>query len=134
MGCNISCGKKLANTCSFVGRRIIVQQEKILERTTQWDEPIECASGGDPFILGKILHLLFFALVRILCDYALRVEKNYQHGLDAGRLVFQFLWLRGFLTSLFRTLLLCFGVRGKTPGLISRNNLVKKLCLLRPLQ
>ena len=27
--CYIFLGKKLANTCSFVGRRIIVQQEKI---------------------------------------------------------------------------------------------------------
>jgi len=26
--------------------------------------------------------------------YALRFEKNYQHGLDAGPLEFQFLWLR----------------------------------------
>jgi hypothetical protein len=29
--CNIILGQKLANTCSFVGRRIIVQQEKNLE-------------------------------------------------------------------------------------------------------
>jgi hypothetical protein len=29
-GCNIFWGQKLANTCSFVGGRIIVQKEKIL--------------------------------------------------------------------------------------------------------
>jgi hypothetical protein len=57
--------------------------------------------------------------------YALRVEKKYQHGLDAGPLEFQFLRPRGCLTNPFRTLLLCFGVTGKTPGLISRNNFVK---------
>jgi hypothetical protein len=42
-------------------------------------------------------------------------------------LEFQFLWLRGCLTNPFRTLLPCFGVTGKTPGLISRNNFVKKI-------
>jgi len=27
------------------------------------DEPVECASGGNPLLLYKILHLLFFPLV-----------------------------------------------------------------------
>ena len=53
-------------------------------------------------------------------------KNNYQHGLDAGPLEFQFLWLRGCLTSPFRILLLCFGVISKTPGLFIRNNFVKK--------
>ena len=44
---------------------------------------------------------------------ALRVEKNYQHGLDAGPLEFQFLRLRGCLAFPFRTVSLCFGVMGK---------------------
>jgi len=57
---------------------------------------------------------------------ALRVEKNYQHGLDVGPLDFQFLGPRGCLTNPFRTLSLCFGVKGKTPALISCNNLLKK--------
>ena len=38
------------------------------------DEPAKCASGGDPLLLYKILHLLFFPLVRILC--ALRFESR----------------------------------------------------------
>jgi len=59
--------------------------------------------------------------------YALRVEKNYQHGLDAGPLDFQFLRPRGCLTNPLKTLSLCFGVIGKTPGLISSNNFVKKI-------
>jgi hypothetical protein len=57
-----------------VGGRIIVQQEKNLDSRTQLDEPVECASGGDPLILYKILHLLFFPVVRILC--ALRLESR----------------------------------------------------------
>jgi hypothetical protein len=90
------------------------------------DEPIECASGGDPLFLYKILHLLFFPL-HYTTHYALRVEKNYQHGLDAGPLEFQFLQLSDCLTNPFRTLSLCFGVIGKTPGLISHCNFVKKI-------
>jgi hypothetical protein len=73
-GCNISWGQKLANTCSFVGGRIIMQQEKILESRRQLDEPVECPAGGDPLLFYKILHLLFFLLVRILC--ALRKKKK----------------------------------------------------------
>jgi len=59
--------------------------------------------------------------------YALRVVKNYQHGRDAGPLELKFLLPRGCLTNPFRTLSLCFGVIGKTPGLISLNNFVKKI-------
>jgi hypothetical protein len=59
--------------------------------------------------------------------YALRIEKYYQHGLDVGPLELQFLRPRGCLTNPFRILSLCFGVTGKTPGLISRNNFVKKI-------
>jgi len=34
--------------------------KKNLESRMQLDEPAECASGGDPLLLYKILHLLFF--------------------------------------------------------------------------
>jgi len=46
----------------------------------------------------------FSLLYEFFVHYALRVEKNYQHGLDAGSLGFQFLWLRGCLTNPLRTL------------------------------
>jgi len=65
-GCNIFLDKKLANTCSFVGGCIIVQQEKISSRM-QLAEPVECASEGDPLLLYKILHLLFIPVVEFLC-------------------------------------------------------------------
>ena len=42
-------------------------------------------------------------------------------------LEFQFLWTRGCLINPFKTLSLCFGIIGKTPGLISCNNFVKKI-------
>jgi len=42
----------------------------------QLDEPVECASGGDPLLLYKILHLLFFPLERILCALDLESRKR----------------------------------------------------------
>ena len=115
----------MANTCSFVGRRIIVQQKKNLESRTQLDEPAECTSGGDPLLLQNSAFTLSL-WYEFFVHYALRVEKNYQHGLNLGPLEFQFLRPRGRLTNPFTTLSLCFGVIGKTPGLISHNNFVKK--------
>ena len=42
----------------------------------QLDEPVECASGGDPLLLYKILHLLFFSVwYEFFVHYTLRVEK-----------------------------------------------------------
>jgi hypothetical protein len=59
--------------------------------------------------------------------YALRVEKIYQHDLDAGPLEFQFLRPKESLTNQFRTPSLCFRATGKTLGLISSNNFDKKI-------
>jgi len=66
---------------------------KNLDSRTKLDEPAECASGGETLLLYKILHLLFIPLVqyKFFAHYALRAEKNYQHSLDVGPLVFQFL-------------------------------------------
>jgi len=44
-----------------------------LDSKTQLDEPVKSASEGDPLLLYKILHLLFFPPVRIIC--ALRLES-----------------------------------------------------------
>jgi hypothetical protein len=57
-----------------VGGAIIVQEEKNLDSRMLLDQPVESASGGDPLLLYKILYLLFFPLVRILC--ALRLESR----------------------------------------------------------
>ena len=73
-GSNIFVGQKLANL--------------------QLDRPVECASGCDPLLLYKILHLMFIHLVQILCALHSESRKNYQHGVDAGPMEFQFLQLR----------------------------------------
>jgi len=41
-------GQKLAKTCSFVGGRIIVQQEKNLEGKTHLDEPFSESEEPHP--------------------------------------------------------------------------------------
>jgi len=42
----------------------------------QLDEPAECISGDDLLLLYKILHLLVFRLVRILCALCLESKKK----------------------------------------------------------
>jgi len=56
------------------GRTNYRATRKSLENRTQLDEPAVFASGCDPLLLYKILHLLFFPLVRIVC--ALRLESR----------------------------------------------------------
>jgi hypothetical protein len=131
-GCNIFGGSKISKHLQLCRRAHYRATRKNLESRTQLDQPAEWASGGDPLLLYELLHLLFFPLVRILCALCLDGRKNYQHGLDAGPLEFQFLRPRGCLTNPFRTLSLCFEVVVKTPCLMSRNNFVKKNCLHRP--
>ena len=72
---------------------------KNLGSRMQLDKPVECASGDNPSLLYKILHLPFFPLVRILCALHLESQKNYLCNIDAGPLEFHFLWPRGCLTS-----------------------------------
>jgi hypothetical protein len=118
-------GQKFGKHLQLCDRVHYRATRKNLESRKQLDESVECASGGDPLFLYKILHLLFSFWYEFFVQYALRVEKNYQQAVDAGPLEFQFLRPRGYLTNPFRTLSLCFGVISKTPGLISRNNFVK---------
>jgi hypothetical protein len=132
-GCNIFWGQKSANTCSFVGGRSTVQQEKISIAERSWTNPLNSPQEANHYSCIKFCIYCFSLWYEFFVHYALRVKKNYQYGLDAGPLEFQFLQLRGCLTNPFRTLLLCFGVISKTPGLISRNYFVKIFfCLHRP--
>ena len=117
----------MANTCWFVGGHIIVQQGKISRAEHSWMTPLN--------VLQEVIHYSFIKFC-IYClslwyeffvHYLFQSQKKYQHGLDVGPLEFQLLRLRGFLTNPFRILSFCFGVTGKTPHLISRNNFVKKI-------
>jgi len=61
-------GSKLGKTLQLYGRAHYRTGRKNLESRTQLDVPVECDTGGDLLLHYKILHLLFFPLVRIfLC-------------------------------------------------------------------
>ena len=126
-GYNILWGEKLANTCSFVGRQIIVQQEKISRAERSWTNPFNALQEAIHYSFIKFCIYSFSLWYDFFVHYALRIEKNYQHDHDAGPLEFQFLWPRGRLTNPFGTLSLCFRVIGKTLGLIIHNNFIKKI-------
>jgi len=124
-GCNIFLGQKLANTCICVGGRIIVQQKKISGEKRSWMNPLNALQEAINYSFIKFCIYYFSLWCEFFVHYALRVEKNYQHSLDAVPLEFQFLRPKGCLINPFRTLSLCFWVIGKTTGLISHNNIVK---------
>ena len=100
-----------------MGGGIIVQQEKISRAVRSWTKLLNALREAIHYSFIKFCIYCFSVWYEFFVHYALRVEKNYQYDLDAGPLEFQFLGLRGCLTNPFRTLSLCFGVIGKTPGL-----------------
>jgi hypothetical protein len=67
-------GSKIGKNLQLCGRAHYRATRKNLDSRTQLDEPVQCASGGDPLLLYKILNLLFFHPVPILC--ALRLESR----------------------------------------------------------
>jgi len=75
-GCNIFGGPKIGKHLQLCGRAHYRATRNSLESRTQLDEPVECALGGDPVLLYKVLHLLFFRLVRILGALRLESRKN----------------------------------------------------------
>jgi hypothetical protein len=127
---------KIGKHLQLCGRARCRATRKNLNSRTQLDEPVECASasgGAIHYSFIKFSIYCFSLWYEFFVHYALRVEKNFQYGLDAGPLEFQFLRPRGCLTKPSRTLSFCFGVIGKKiPGLISRNNCVKKGFLSAP--
>jgi hypothetical protein len=88
---NICLGKNLANTCSFVGRRIIMQQEKISRGKRSWTNPLNALQEAINYSFIKFCIYCFSLWYEFFVHYTLRVEKIYQHGLDAGPLEIQFL-------------------------------------------
>jgi hypothetical protein len=131
-GCNIFGVKNWQTLAALWAGALSCNKKKISRAERSWTNPLN-ALEAIHYSFIKFCIYCFCLWYEFFVNYALRAETNYQHGLDAGPLEFQFLPPRGCLTNPLRTPLLCFGVIGKTPGLISRNNLVKeKICLHRP--
>jgi hypothetical protein len=72
------------------GRAHYRATRKNLESRTQLDEPAECTSEGDPLLLYKFRIYCFSLWYEDFVHYALRVEKNNEHVLDAGPFEFVF--------------------------------------------
>jgi len=88
--CKIFLVQKLVDTCSFVGRRIIVQQDKISRVKCSWTNPLCVLQEVIHYAFIKFCIYCFFLWYEFFVCYALRVEKFYQHGLDVGPLEFSF--------------------------------------------
>jgi hypothetical protein len=71
-------GHGIGTVCSLqlCGQAHYHATRKSLENRMQLDEPVQCSSGGDQLLLYKILLLLFFPLVRILCALCLESKKK----------------------------------------------------------
>ena len=69
-------GVKTGKHLQLCGRADYRATRKNLESRTELDKPAECASGGDPLLLYKILHLLFSLWNEFFVHYAFRDDKN----------------------------------------------------------
>jgi len=74
-GFNIFWGQKLANTCSFVGGRIIVQQEKVSREERSWTNPLNALQEAIHYTSIKFSIYCFSLLYEFFVHYVLRVEK-----------------------------------------------------------
>jgi len=75
VGCNIFWGQKLANTCSFVGGRIIVQQEKISTEERSRTNPLKALQEAIHYSFKKFCIYCFSPSYEFFVHCALRVEK-----------------------------------------------------------
>jgi len=92
----------------------------------QLDEPVECTSGGDPLLLYKILHLLFFPLVWIHCVLCLESRKKLSTWSWCRTFGISVSSAKGMSHQPIQNSVALFRVHSKTPGLIFCNNFVKK--------
>jgi len=102
-------------------------KKKISRAECSWTNPLNAPQEAIHYSFIKFYIYCFSLWYKFFVHYVLRVEKNYQHGLDARPLEFQFLRPRGCLTNSFTTVSLYFRVIGKTSGLISHKNSVKEI-------
>jgi hypothetical protein len=68
-------GQKLANTCSFVGWRIIMQQEKISRAEHSWMNLLNALQEVIPYSFIKFCIYSFSLWYEFFVHYALRIEE-----------------------------------------------------------
>jgi hypothetical protein len=79
---NIFWGLKIGKR-SFVGGRIFVQQQQISRAEHSRMNPVNAFQVAIRYSFIKFCIYCFSRWYEFFVRYALRVEKNYQHGLDA---------------------------------------------------
>ena len=67
-GCNIFWSKKLANTCSIVGGRIILQQQKISRTKRSWRNPLNALQEAIQYSFIKFCIYCFSCGMNSLCN------------------------------------------------------------------
>jgi hypothetical protein len=68
-------GQKLAKTCSFVGGRTLVQQEKISRAERSWTKPLNALQGAIHYSFIRFCIFRFSLWYEFSVHYALRVAK-----------------------------------------------------------
>ena len=89
-GCNIIWGQKLANACSFVGGRIIAQQEKILRAERRWMNLLNVLQEVTHYTIVKFCIYCFSLWYKFFVHCTLRVKKI------INMVLMQDLWNFGF--------------------------------------
>ena len=67
-----------------MGGRNIVQQEKLSRAERNWTKMLNALQEAILYSFIKLCIYCFSLWYEFFVHYALRVEKNYQQGLDAG--------------------------------------------------
>jgi len=70
---------------------LLCNKEKISRAECSWTNPLNVLQEAIHYRFIKFCIYYFPLWYEFFVHYALRVDKNYQHGLDAGPLEFQFL-------------------------------------------
>ena len=125
-GLKLFLGQKLANTCSFVGGCIIVQQEKISRAECSWMNPVNALQEAIHCCFIKFYIYCFSLWYEFFVHCTLRVEKFISMVLMQDLCNFRF-FNRGDVSPTHSELCCFVSVIGKTPGPTSRNNFVKKI-------
>jgi len=126
-GCNILLGHKFANTYSFEGGRIIVQQEKLSREKRSWTNPLNDLQEAIHYCFIKFCIYCFSLWFGFFVHYDLRVE-NLSTFSWCGTFGISVSLAEGKSHHPIQNSVASFGVTGKTPGLFSRNNLLE-ICL-----
>ena len=85
---------KLAITCSFVGGRIIVEQEKFSKSERSWMIQFNALQEATRSSIIKFYIYCLSVWFEFFVHYALTVEMYYQHVLHAGPFEFRFFFCR----------------------------------------